>query len=368
MKSIYKYVALLYITFASHTTLAANSSCESYLFTDPLTGSQKLPPNCIFKKSLQINSSNVSLDCNNSTFDGENILKIGLLIDSQGNNLNSVKIKNCKFVNFKQHGLRIGWNIPDGLKPKDKQENYSRTPTNIELENILVSNSGRSGIYIDDYVTHTNIKNTTVEKSRTAGIYLEHDSAYTSISNSKFIENGFADDFKPTREAIAIDSSPHNKITNSSFKNNATGSIFLYKNCYEHFSDPEQVPRQQEASYNLIANNSFENEKIGIHIASRQSKNLSRLECGDKPMDKDGQYYEDFSNHNSVEKNSFCNVVAPIIIEGDFNLIKDNFFEQNKENNITMPITMRETLKNQPSLGNRLINNLNLIKECGVSK
>lgn len=359
-----KAILLITLTAIANFAFATEQTCNEYSFPESMTGYNKLPPNCTFKRSIKITSSNVTLDCNNSTLDGDDELKIGLLVDSQGEDIKNIKIKNCKLINFKQHGIRIGWNIPDGSKPKNFQENYSRTPNNIEIENVLVSSSGRTGIYIDDFVTKTTIKDSTVEKSRTAGIYLEHDSTQTTISNSRFINNGFTEDGKATREAIAIDSSPHNKIFNNIFMGNATGSIFLYKNCHEHASDSEQVPRQQEASYNSIINNTFLNEKIGIHIASRQSKNLSRLECGDPPMDNESRYYEDFSNHNRVESNSFCSVNFPIIIEGDFNFIHSNYFDQLRQDSISIPKTMREIFKNTPPVGNKI--NENYIKECGA--
>ena len=336
------------ISFGSLTF--AEDSCDSVDLKN-IRGQVTLPKNCVYQHPIRITEGNTTLDCQNSTFVGGNQVKIGLLIDSEGRPMSDVTIKNCKFRDFKSSGIRITWSEIDSNKGNDRREIYRRSPTHILLDSITVEGSGRNGIYIDDYVTDVILRNSTVSNSGGGAVYLEFSSKQNQIINNKFIQNGFRGDGKTKREAISIDSSSENIIERNLFTRNAAGSIFLYKNCGEQFATGDQVIRWMPSNKNVIVENTFLDEEIGVWVASRQSKNLSKWGCGDAPMEKSGTYYQDFADMNNVQKNTFCRTSVPIRNEGDNNAFLDNKFDSRVKSPIEEPVSMRQKLLGKQTVG-----------------
>ncbi len=317
-----------------------------------------MPPTCLYHQSIQITEGNTTLDCNGSVFDGQGQDKVGLYIDSQGKPLSNITIKNCTFRNFK-NGVRIAWNKVDSQKAGSRADLYRNSPTQILLDNVTVDYNNGVGIYVDDYVTEVTIQNSRIQDNRGVGIYLEHSSKQNKILNNKLIRNGYRVDKGP-REAIAVDSSAENRIEENEFDGNAAGAIFLYKNCGEHINSGRQVIRWQHSNNNAIRNNRFNNEIIGVWLASRQSRNLSNWDCGDPPMDPQGRYFEDFADHNEISGNHFTRTRTAVRIESDYNTVTNNAFQCSGEPSIEMPSTMRETFLRRPQLGNLIDQNQTL--------
>ncbi len=333
----------LFFMALSASALAGNS-CPP--LPAEVSGNVILPSGCVYKNAVKILQSNTTLDCNGSVFEGDQ-RRTGLYIDSKGQALENVTVKNCTFRNFRG-GVRVGWTATDNSKGDDHAEIYRRTPTRILLDHLLVENNSGVGIYLDDYVTHVTVKNSVVQQSDGVGIYLEHSSRSNTITQNKFMGNGR----DKGREAIAVDSSADNIITDNDFQNNAAGGVFLYKNCGEHMDSGKQVTRWQHSDNNRIENNRFTNEKVGIWIASRQSRNMQKSACGDPSMDGHGQYFQDYANNNVVTGNQFTGDDVGVRIEGDNNQVTGNTFDCGGKTSIDLPHTKREQFLRLPQVGN----------------
>jgi hypothetical protein len=103
----------------------------------------------------------------------------------------------------------------------------------------------------------------------------------------------------------------------------------------------------------LISGNRFVREEVGVWIASRQSRNLRRMDCSDKPMDAQGQYFEDFANRNTLEKNAFCATAVGVRIEGDENRVRANYFDAKVGKKVEIPVTKRAELLGRPPKDNQ---------------
>src|SRR5471032_3237638 len=114
--------------------------------------------------------------------------------------------------------IRITSDIAANKLSPDHAENYRRTPTRVNLENVEVTGSGRVGIYFDDYVTHSTLKNSVVRDSYMSGIYLEHSSRNNAIVGNQIINNGHESFGKAKREGLAVDSSAYNLIEGNRFR------------------------------------------------------------------------------------------------------------------------------------------------------
>jgi len=376
---------------------ANNEIPESNKITESIT----LPAGCRYDRvSLLIeNQSNLTLDCNGAELNGINKefrqavdvpyseadepLSIGIrIISHETRPSGNITIKNCKVKNY-----ITGIAVLTILKPethldlKNKRnpetvENYLRDHSlkNIRIENTSVNYNHKNGIYIGRYITGLVIDKTSVKYTSGAGLYLESGSQRNTIKNSTFSENGHSRYnvskrvrlrmlAKDTREGIAIDSSAQNTIQNNTFSKNAGGGIFVYKNCYEHYQLATELPRYQSADNNLITGNRFDNQKIGIWIASRQSKDLKSFECGTPRIATDktkfGEtifIYEDFAKHNIVTLNNFINVTNGVIIEDNDNTINNNSFSGSAKFDVIAGTKYRTEKLSQP-VNNTVITN-----------
>lgn len=309
---------VIFMGWVAVSVHAQDATCKDGV-PKKISGNVELPSQCVFQQSLRISEGNTTLNCNGSKFIGNGTKKIGLLIDSRGEALTNVTIKNCIFEGFESSGIRVSWEEVDTQKGDNKKIIYQRTPTKILIENVEVINNGGVGIYIDDYVTESAIKNSKISGSGGAGIYLEHSTRNNKIIGNTISSNGFKQDKKTRREGIAIDSSAHNEVVGNVFSGNAAGGVFLYKNCGEHFTTGRQVIRWQHSDSNIIKKNKFIDEEVGIWLASRQNKRLENWDCGD-PKNINGNY-DDFADSNTVTENEFCRVARPIVDNGANNLI-----------------------------------------------
>lgn len=334
------------------TLLSAMSSALSAKVIS-VTGNMMLDPTQSYLATeFRIRQSGTTLDCQGALIDGKNQALTGLRIVSDGKTpLRDVTVKNCHFKNFKTSGIRVYWQGNDTVKLKYSiEDRYRLAPQQIKLLNITVEDTAKSAVYIDDYVQDVLIDGLKVRRSGALGLYLEHHSRRTTVQNSLFEQNGFRQG-RAVREGLAIDSSMDNIIRNNVFRGNAKGGVFLYKNCGEQFSGGKSVLRTDHASRNLIEGNIFVDMPHGVWIASRQSRNLSKWDCGDTPLESSNTYYEDFARHNTVKDNQFCDVAQPVIVEDNQNTVTNNRYDTATQGFLKITHPPRERLRGQPVEG-----------------
>lgn len=300
----FSFIILLPLSLTA-CAVADSASASHECRLPAMRGNVSLIPSCVYHQEMVITASHTTVDCRGAVLDGNNEKSFGIFINSKGKPMSDVTIRNCKVRNYTHSGIRVTSDIAANKLSSDHEENYRRTPTRITLENVEVSGSGRVGIYFDDYVTHSTLKNSVVRDSYMSGIYLEHSSRNNNIVNNQIINNGHESFGKGKREGLAVDSSAYNLIEGNRFESNGAGGVFLYKNCGEHFSTGKSVIRWQHSDHNVIRNNTFINEPVGIWLASRQNRDLSGFDCGDKPRDGSGKYFADYADNNVVEGNRF---------------------------------------------------------------
>ena len=292
-----------------------------------LKESVKLAPTCKSVASVTISTSGVTLDCQGSTIDVGGKWLFGVLIDSHGQAMRDVTIKNCHIINARNDGIRVGWSAPGGEKAEkfSHEEIYAKTPQRVHIIDVTVVDSGRTGLYVDDYVQDLEAKDIEISGSGDVGIYLEYSSRRTMIDSSKIFNNGF----KYSREGIAVDSSADNRISHSAIFHNASGGIFIYRNCSEFLaSDPvKEAKRWQSADRNVIESNEIYDGSFGIMVASRQSADLSKSMCGNGYYAL-GKYTLDSAKHNKISGNHVADVDYGVFVEDDFNEVVNNRFER----------------------------------------
>lgn len=347
--SLSNYITLAMISLLSCSVFSKEKDTTCAL--PKIKGIVNLNKNCIYQGPLIITEDNVVLNCEGAMFNGENKRGTGIIINAEGKGAKNIKIHNCRITNYTYNGIRIASGTAANKLNENHEINYKNSVQNVLIDNVEVSNIERVGIYLEAYVTNITIKNSTINKSGGVGIYLDQASRNNKIISNKLMGNGILDP-RHAREAIAVDSSANNIIQDNTFQGNGLGSIFLYKNCGEKFSSGKSVLRWQHSDNNIINENIFLNEKVGIWISSRQSYDLKNWDCGDKPMDSIGRYYEDFSNNNKIEKNKFCKIPTPIRVEGDNNKIINNFFDEKNAVEVEIPTSMREKLLGKKAVGN----------------
>lgn len=320
------FLNLFFLTtpFYCHSSLMI-LACESSL-TINNPGNYKLPEKCNVIHEIKISKSDVSLNCQNNQIDGMNIYNTGILIGGEKNKIQNVVVSNCRINNAKNNGIRITSGFKMNELYDDHSQNYSNAPSAIKLYNNSIVNSGKVGIYIDSYSYNIDLINNKIISSQGSGVYLEQASKNNLIKDNYISNNGYSTTRNSFREGLSIDSSSNNRIINNTFSENAAGGVFIYKNCGEHFSSGNSVLRWQPSEKNLIQNNVFKEEKIGVWIASRQRRNLSKWDCGDRSIGNQRVYYQDYADYNSLLGNSFTKVDTGVIVESSNNTIENNSF------------------------------------------
>ena len=315
----------------------------------------RLNPACVYRTTLRIEAGNLELDCRNALIlpgtRGQ-----GIQVGGNVRGVSGVAIRHCR-IRGGGNGVFIGLNEADNVKVArhDRETLYRITPHDITLDNVHVEDSRGVGIYVDDYASRVKILNSRVEGAGSSGIYLEHSTREIEVRDSLLRGNGFGS-FpvyrfgEARREGLSIDSSAYNLVSGNRFEGNAAGGIFLYKNCQEHIhTKPYSVPRWQGSDHNSILDNTFLNEKVGVWIASRQSRDLSSWDCGDKPYLGDS-HYPDFARHNRVAGNRFEGGGTGVRVEDDDNLLEDNTFVD-VANPIELGADLRRQVTGKPLTG-----------------
>jgi hypothetical protein len=311
----------------SSQSVAGTSQCAM----PTVEGRVDLDPTCIYRTSILIRRPAL-IDCHGAVIDGGGQLATGIRIDSNGEPLHGVQIRNCTVRNFTKLGIGVGWALADGDKLRapgtgDAAAYEARTPSDTVIANTRVEGIGGVGIYIDDHVVGTRMQHVIVRGAQGAGIYLEHDSRNATIEHATVEGNGRAGAVG-AQPGMAIDASQGNVVRDSTFRRNGQGGIFLYRNCGERVGiDPQAVPRETGANGNLIEGNSFD-ETTGIRVAARMSRNLRAMQCGRKPYYDAGgvQIVLDEARHNIIRGNEIRAGDWGVIVEDDDNVIEGNTF------------------------------------------
>lgn len=310
-----------------------------------------LDPNCVYEDSgLRIEAPDVVLDCQGATIEAANKRAISVV----GERVRNVIIRNCR---IDRGSIFVGMESGDAAKAKrwSRDELYELTPHDVTIERVEVKDAPSVGIYLDDYVSRVTIRDSVVYRSGSAGVYLEHSSRDNVIRNTRLDANGYGK-FpelrvgESRREGVAVDSSAGNLIEGNTFKFNAGGGVFLYKNCHEHSTtDPQQVRRWQHSERNVIRNNVFIEEHVGVWLASRQSRDLGTWDCGDAPY-FERSLYLDYAHDNLVEGNEFRDTEVAVRVEDDNNTLRKNKYVKVSKQ-LEVGAKMREKILGKPVIG-----------------
>ncbi|MGB0845584.1 MAG: right-handed parallel beta-helix repeat-containing protein [Thiolinea sp.] len=349
----------------------ANSACPDWQpnQTVVLRESMTLPANCSFEQvTIKIDRPNVTLDCNQAVFNGMKKLKrnrygeeytadeaparYGIVIQGSQNaaeRISNVTIRQCQILNY-EDAMTIKIPLPkdtllalrEGSMPESQIQAIA--PTTISVLNSKLVNSHLHGIFVNRYISGLTVKHTQILGSGNSGIYLGADVENSEITNSVFEGNGFSSYDREKlrrngrrtegamREGIAIDSSSNNYIANNIFRKNGDGGIYLYKNCWEFVEDPYTSPHRYGSNNNIIDNNQFFNEIVGVWVAERADRDLTGFTCGDPLVYQrdDERYYRDIARNNQITNNYFQDNENGIRVQDDGTTVTDNKFQNTK--------------------------------------
>lgn len=326
-----------------------------------IKGHSALSQGCdLTAKSIRfvLDSSHSSLDCQGATLttmaDDESTASAITIQPKTDAAIEDIAVANCHVTGY-GHALHIRqFSNPNQRYQRGliaPSANRALAPRDIRIINVSSLNSINSGIFVGDHVQKVSFDSIRVQNAGTVGLYLEFGSRDNVIKNSVFIGNGFRT-FKPNREAIAVDSSSHNRLVNNTFIHNGAGSILLYRNCFEHADDASRsnhFKRTESSRDNVIMNNTFRDEPVGIWIASRQSRNLKGFECGAYLIKQTllASYHLDSAKDNTIANNRFEQVEQGIIVEDDGTHISGNSFADD----VAMPITVGSEIREDSEAG-----------------
>lgn len=355
------WLLLVLATWASAPASSAQPASCPVAEQITIARDTELDPACAYRSTLRIVAGNLLLDCRGALIDATG-RTFGILIGDR-HEVSQVTVRNCR-IRGGGNGIFVGRTESDALKAEryDRETLYRISPHHITLQGISVADTTRVGIYLDDYVSHVRIVASSVNGAASSGIYLEHSSRSNEIIDSTITGNGYGKfpNYRfgvSRREGISIDSSAYNLVQGNRIANNAAGGIFLYKNCQEHaHAKADSVPRWQHASHNVIRANLIEDEKVGVWLASRQSRDLSSWDCGDAPY-QGSSHYLDYAHHNLVSDNRFTRVATGVRIEDDDNTVSGNTFVDN-DTGIELGARRREEVLGKPLQGVKLRDNV----------
>ncbi len=316
---------------------------------------------------FELNDSHSSLDCQGarlSTNTDDTSKASAIMIRPKADAaIEDITVANCHVQGY-GHALHIRqYSQPNQRYTRgfiDPAANRALAPRDIRVINVSSQGSINSGMFVGDHVHGITFDQIYVQNAGTVGLYLEFGSRDNVIKNSVFVGNGFRT-FKPNREAIAVDSSSNNRIENNQFIHNGAGSILLYRNCFEHADDSSRsnhFQRTESSRDNIIRGNVFQDEPVGVWVASRQSRNLKGFECGAYLVKQTpfASYHLDSAKDNQIIDNQFAQVEQGIIIEDDGTLIRGNTFAAD----VRLPIKVGSKIREDSAAGaikNTLIKN-----------
>lgn len=329
----------------------------------------RLEPDCTYRGMFVLSRPNMTLDCRGALIDASDTPS-GIRI--RGPKLRNIQVLNCRIDGAKSSGLVVQQPTDDiTMAALPKEARYAEGVQGVLVKNVSITRSAAVGLYVDSYAQDVVLDKVSISRSGGAGIYLEHSSVRTSVLNSTIEDNGSGDslgrrDRGMRREGIAIDSSAYNIVRNTRFSRNAAGGIFLYKNCWEHHTKAATVPRWLHSSHNVIEGNTFKDEKIGVWVASRQSLDMSKWDCGDPALAPG--YYRDRADNNKIIGNKFDGGLVGVRVNDDFTTVKNNRFTAPERDCVQLGSLVRDRVVKAPIKGTELANNSCVLASANGAK
>ncbi|MEN6670012.1 right-handed parallel beta-helix repeat-containing protein [Psychrobacter sp. B38] len=344
-------------------TASATIDCAALVPNQTVTvkGHSVISQGCdLTKKSIrfELDTSDSSLDCQGARLStAEDDLSKASAITIQPKTdgaIHNIAVANCHIDGY-GHALHIRqYSNPNQRYARGliaPATNRALAPSDIRISNVTSRNSINSGMFVGDHVHGVTFDKIRIQNAGTVGLYLEFGSRDNVIKNSVFVGNGFRK-FKPNREAIAVDSSSNNLIEHNRFIHNGAGGVLLYRNCFEHADDESRsnhFKRTESSRDNMIRHNIFQEEPVGVWVASRQSRNLKGFECGAYLIKQTpfASYHMDSAKDNQIIDNRFEHVEQGIIIEDDDTLISGNQFAAT----VSAPISIGSEIREESQAG-----------------
>lgn len=324
------------------STPRANAPERCAYGSDELQGQVTLEHGCYYQQAFKISQPDTVVDCNGAELRGTDNFIINIKPGAD-----RAVVKNCYLLGGKAIAVRSN----KRRNGESDAELWEDAPANVVLKNLYISDSINVGVHLLPHTVGVTIQDSIIVNSSSSGIYMSPWGKHHEVRNNRIENNGHV---KPDgvprigwyrREGIAIDASAEHLIVDNDIIGNALGGILLYKNCWEHAQeDPTSEPRTEHARSNIIRGNRFADQPFGVWVASRQSRDLKAMECGDptpysNPIYVNDVFHPTYANYPSSYTQDYLLAFPPFwaSIWPDFaedNSIQGNVFENHSRGGI----------------------------------
>lgn len=318
-----------------------------------LRGAVTLQRGCYYEQKFTIETPDTVLDCDGAELRTPEDYAVNIKKEAD-----RAVVKNCYVVGSRGIAVRTRNRTRNGETPNDLR---ALAAADVVLENLHISNTVHVGVHLLPHTVGVTIRNSVLTGNSSSGIYMSPYGKRHRVLNNEISNNGH---IKPDgrrrigwfrREGIAIDASSEHVIENNDITRNALGGILLYKNCWEHAADePDSQPRTEHASSNIIRNNRFGDQPFGVWVASRQSRDLRSLECGDptpysNPININSVFHPTYSSYPSAYTSDYIFSLNRVWAWPDFaedNVITGNVFALHSRGGIRVEDDETEVTRN----------------------
>lgn len=323
----------LYAQARGPITPAPTERRRCALPSDELTGEVRLERGCYYEQAFEINTPDTTLDCQGAELRGDEAYLINIKREAD-----RAVVRDCYLVGGKGIAVRVRKKRAGELD----DEVRALSPQGVLLSNLHLSRSQNVGVHLLPYTVGVTIRDSVITDQDGPGLYLSPYSRGHHVINNLITHNGHRRiDGTPRlgwyrREGIAIDASSEHVIRGNEITHNALGGVLLYKNCWEHAAEnPDTQPRTDHARANLIEENRFGEQPFGVWVASRQSRDLSMMGCGDPTPYPNPIFVRDllpdrYYEHPSAFANAYITTLFLASVWPDFaedNKLRGNIFE-----------------------------------------
>lgn len=318
--------------------LAPATASDSEVYIDcnlNLKGTDVITKRMIFEGEA---ASFVTLNCNGALINGGIEVKSKTYRDGsirKWERPKNVTIKKCNITgSVRIWGMGIngqgGGHDDNYYKISSKTATHVTTarnnaPTNIILEDLIITGVGRNPLYFAPGVTYSKLINSEMKgKSDGVAIYLDAESHANTFKNNRI------DVETSGRELMAIDSSDYNLIINNWFSGLHNGGIYLYRNCGEGGTIRHTTPNHNQIINNVFYYNKYTGPKPSVYLCSR---NGGRGYCDDDKGFDFGSSADnrDFARHNVVMQNQiFKRAIKDMIIGKNPDVNSPNYVDYNE--------------------------------------
>lgn len=323
---------------------AAVISCSQAAVRTVVTVSSDLDPSCTYTGGFDIAASDVVFDCKGARIHDESGTgAIGILVSTPADvDLDNVTIRNCHVDGF-VNSIHIR---RDGFNHLLAGHEYDRHLHGVIVEDSVLRASRGVGMYVDGYVTGTEIRRLLIVGAGSTGVYLDAGSRDNVVTENAIVLNGYRGSgpsgttavfggvtfryWGPGREGVAIDGSRSNLISGNWIAGNSGGGVFIYTNCGEYVhSDPGSwVEHRYGADDNVVRSNLIAGGETGVWVASRMGENVFPMDCSDVPY-VSGPLQAitlDRAARNVVDANVIADVEYGVRVEDDGAIVTGNDF------------------------------------------